>query len=70
MTLVYATGQPRHLEFATAASRRQVPAGASVLAVVEAGRTEDLLNDTVFEQMTDVEYYELREMINNARRRG
>jgi hypothetical protein len=69
MTLVYATGQPRQLEFATAGSRRQVPAGASVLAVVEAGRTEDLLDETIFEQMTDVEYYELREMINNARRR-
>ena len=68
MTLVYATGQPRFLEFATASSRRQVPAGATVLAVVEAGRTEDLIDDPTFEQMTDVEYYELRELINDARR--
>jgi hypothetical protein len=68
MTLVYATGQPRFLEFATASSRRQIPVGATVLAVVDARRMEDLLDDPTFEQMTDAEYYELREMINDASR--
>ena len=68
MTLVYATGQPRFLEFATASSRRQLPEDATVLAIIDAGRTEDLLDDPTFEQMTDAEYYQLRGLINDARR--
>ena len=68
MTLVYATGQPRSLEFAAAASRRLVPAGATVLAVVEEGRAVEFLDEETFERMSDEEYYALQGLINEARR--
>lgn len=67
MTLVYATGEPRSLEFATAASRN-VPAGAKVLAVVEGGRAAEFLDEQTFERMSDEEYYALQRLINEARR--
>ncbi|MFL6231198.1 MAG: hypothetical protein ACJ741_20680 [Pyrinomonadaceae bacterium] len=68
MTLVYATGQPRSLEFATAASRRLVPGGATVLAVVDDERAVAMLDEQTFERMTDTEYYELQGLINSAQR--
>lgn len=68
MTLVYATGEPRRYEFATAASRRHVPEGATVFAVIETGRGVEFLADQTFEQMSDEEYYELQGLVNDARR--
>jgi hypothetical protein len=67
MTLVYATGQPQSLEFATANSRHLIPREAKVLAVVEAERTVELLDEQTFERMSDEEYYELQGLINDAR---
>jgi hypothetical protein len=68
MTLVYATGEPRSLEFATAGSRRFIPDGATIFAVVDAGRTVELLDEQTFARMSDEEYYELQGLINSARR--
>lgn len=67
MRLIYATGQPRFFEFATADNRRQLPAGATILALVEGERTTSLLDERTFERMTDEEYYELRGLIEDAR---
>ena len=69
MTLIYATGQPRFLEFATASSRRHLPAGATVLAVSDGERITQLLDEATFDRMTDEEYYQLQGLINDARQR-
>lgn len=68
MTLVYATGQPRSLEFAAVGSRRLVPADGRVVAVVDDGCTVELLDEQTFERMSDEEYYAMQGLINDARR--
>ena len=67
MILVYATGQPGYLEFATASSHGLLPSGATVLAVADGERTAEFLDEYTFERMTDEEYYELQGMLNNVR---
>ncbi len=67
MILVYATGEPGFLEFATASNHRQLPSGATILAVADGGRATELLDETTFTRMTDEEYYELQGMINYVR---
>jgi hypothetical protein len=67
MTLVYATGEPGFLEFATASNKGSLPAGAKILAVADGQRTTELIGETTFRRMTDEEYYELQGMINDIR---
>ena len=67
MTLVYATGEPGYLEFATASNRGQLPSGATILAVADGASTTELLDEQTFRRMTDEEYYELQGMINHVR---
>lgn len=67
MILVYATGEPGFLEFATANNRRLLPSGAMILAVADGGRATELLDEETFTRMTDEEYYELQGMINQVR---
>lgn len=67
MTLVYATGEPGFLEFATASNRSLLPLGAKVLAISDGERTTELLDEHIFNRMTDAEYYELQGMINRVR---
>ena len=67
MTLVYATGEPGYLEFAIASNRGLLPLGARILAITDGERTTELLDEHIFNRMTDAEYYELQGMINHAR---
>jgi hypothetical protein len=67
MTLVYATGEPGYLEFATANNRGLLPEGATILAIADGERTTELLDEHTFKRMTDEEYYELQGMLNHVR---
>lgn len=67
MVLVYATGEPGFLEFATVSNHHQLPSGAKILAVADGGRATELLDEYTFARMTDEEYYALQGMINHAR---
>jgi hypothetical protein len=65
--LVYATGQPGFLEFATSSNQRLLPSGATVLAIADGERTTEFLDEYTFNRMTDEEYYELQGMLSNVR---
>jgi hypothetical protein len=65
--LVYATGQPGFLEFATASNQRLLPSGATVLAIADGERTTEFLDEYTFNRMTDEEYYELQGMLSIVR---
>jgi hypothetical protein len=65
--LVYATGQPGFLEFATASNQRLLPSGATVIAIADGERTTEFLDEYTFNRMTDEEYYELQGMLSNVR---
>lgn len=67
MTLVYAMGEPGYLEFAIASNHGLLPSGAKVLAIADGEHTTELLDENIFNQMTDAEYYELQGMINRLR---
>jgi hypothetical protein len=66
MTLVYATGQPGFLEFATASNHGLLPSGATVLAIADGARATELLDEHTFKQMSDEEYYELQGMLREV----
>ena len=70
MILVYSTGEPGFLEFATACNHGSLPAGAKLLAIADQERTTELLGENTFSRMTDEEYYELQGVINQARQAG
>lgn len=70
MTLVYATGEPGYLEFATASNQGSLPSGAKVLAIADGERTTELLGENTFQRMTDEEYYALQEVLNNMQKSG
>jgi hypothetical protein len=67
MTLVYATGEPGFLEFATASNHGLLPPGARILAITDGERTTELLDEHTFNRMTDEEYYELQGVLNHVR---
>jgi uroporphyrinogen-III synthase len=66
MILVYATGQPGFLEFATASNHGLLPSGATILAIAYGERTTELLDEHTFNQMTDEEYYALQGMLREV----
>lgn len=68
MTIIYATGQPRHFEFSTANNQEQLPSGAIVLAVADGNRLDEHLDERIFAQMSDEEYYQLQGIINETQR--
>ena len=70
MIIVYATGEPGLLEFATASNRRSLPSDAKILAIADGERTTELVGENTFHQMTDEEYYELQGIINDMRQSG
>jgi hypothetical protein len=70
MILIYAAGQSRHLDLATTSEHRLLPSGAKLLTTVEGERTTSHLGQETFSRMTDEEYYELQELINDALRQS
>ncbi len=68
MQLIYATGQPRNMEFAVANSAATVPADATVLATCTRDAEVEHLDDHTFATMTDAEFYSFRSLVNTVRR--
>ena len=69
MQVIYATGQPRMLEFAVADRRQAVPAGATVLAVCDGDRLVSQLDEDFFAAITDGEYYTYMALLRDAAER-
>ncbi len=70
MQLVYATGQTQEREFQIASTREAVPTGARVFATCTGERAVEHIGEITFQNMTDGEFYNLREMVREARRRA
>src|SRR4051812_35947503 len=68
MQIVYATGQPRHFEFAFASKRKALPPSATVFAVCLGENLIECLDEELFGAMSDEEYGIVREMIAEASR--
>jgi len=66
MRVIYATGQHRHLDFAIADKRADVPAGAVVFALCTAERTIENLDEDLFGAISDEEYYTFRGLVNES----
>jgi hypothetical protein len=66
MRVIYATGQPRDLDFAVTDSREAVPSGAILFAICTAERTIENLDEDLFNAITDEEYYAFRALVNEA----
>lgn len=66
MQVIYATGQPRLLEFAIAEQRQAVPAGAIVFAICDGDRLVSQLDEYLFAAITDEEYYTYMELLRDA----
>ena len=67
MQLVYATGQPRFMEFAIASTPDRVPAGARVFAACTAESAEEHLDEHTFGAMTDEEFFTFKQLVHRAR---
>ena len=67
MCVIYATGEPRHFEFAKAEGDKQAPDNAIIFAACDGKRIEEQLDADVFEAMSDGEYYELQSLIGDLR---
>lgn len=67
MCVIYATGEPRHFEFAKAEGGKPAPDGATVFAVCDGKRIDEGLDAHVFEAMSDGEYYELQRLLSDVR---
>lgn len=67
MRLVYATGQPRFMEFNIASTPDRVPAGARVFAACTADRAEEHLDEQTFGAMSDEEFFTFKQLVYRAR---
>jgi len=67
MQFIYATGQPRNMEFAVTDNTSAVPADATILATCTRGHEEEHLDEFTFAAMTDAEFYSFRALVNVAR---
>lgn len=69
MQFVYATGQPRNMEFAVASRQDRVPTGATIYATLyRGGKAVENLDEHTFNAMSDEEFYTFRSLIQDARR--
>lgn len=66
MQVIYATGEPRYLDFAVTNNRSTVPADAILLAICTPERTMENLDEDLFNAITDEEYYAFRALVNEA----
>ena len=66
MQIIYATGQPRMLEFDIAKQRQAVPAGAIVFAICDGDRLVPKLDENLFEAISDQEYYTYMALLRDA----
>ncbi|PYS51809.1 MAG: hypothetical protein DMF68_03145 [Acidobacteria bacterium] len=66
MRVIYATGQPRYLNFAVVDRREDVPAGATLFAICTTSRTMENMDEDLFDAITDEEYYTFRQLVTEA----
>lgn len=66
MQVIYATGQPRLLEFAVADRRQTVPTGATVFAICDGDRLVSQLDEDLFNAIADEEYYTYMALLRDA----
>lgn len=67
MQFVYATGQPRNMEFAITSRQDRVPSGATIYATLCGSRAVENLDEHTFDAMSDEEFYTFRSLVQNAR---
>ncbi|HEY1402501.1 MAG TPA: hypothetical protein VGB05_00085 [Pyrinomonadaceae bacterium] len=68
MQFVYATGQPRHMEFAVTSRQDRVPSGATIYATLHrGGKAVENLDEHTFNAMSDEEFYTFRSLVQDAR---
>ena len=67
MQFVYATGQPRNMEFAVTNRQDRVPSGATIYATLCGSKAVENLDEQTFNAMSDEEFYAYRALIQNAR---
>lgn len=70
MQFVYATGQPRNMEFAVTSRQDRVPSGATVYATLCGSKAVENLDEQTFNAMSDEEFYTFRSLVQNARQQG
>jgi hypothetical protein len=66
MKVIYATGEPRYLDFAITSNRASVPSNAILLAICTDEKTMENLDEDLFNALTDEEYYTFRALVNEA----
>lgn len=67
MQFVYATGQPRNMEFAITSRQDRVPTGATIYATLCGSKAVENLDEHTFNAMSDEEFYAYRALIQDAR---
>jgi len=68
MQFVYATGQPRNLEFAVTSRQDRVPSDATIYATLHrGGEAVENLDEHTFNAMSDEEFYTFRSLVQDAR---
>lgn len=67
MQFVYATGQPRNMEFAITSRQDRVPSGATIYATLCGSKAVENLDEQTFNAMSDEEFYTYRSLVQNAR---
>lgn len=67
MQFVYATGQPRNMEFAVTSRQDRVPSGATIYATLCGSKAVENLDEYTFNAMSDEEFYTYRALIQDAR---
>jgi hypothetical protein len=67
MQFVYATGQPRNMEFAITSRQDRVPTGATIYATLCGSKAVENLDEHTFNAMSDEEFYTFRSLVQDAR---
>jgi hypothetical protein len=67
MQFVYATGQPRNMEFAITNRQDRVPTGATIYATLCDSKAVENLDEHTFNAMSDEDFYAYRALLQNAR---
>jgi hypothetical protein len=66
MQFVYATGQPRNMEFAITSRQDRVPTGATIYATLYGSKAVENLDEHTFNAMSDEEFYAYRSLLQEA----
>lgn len=67
MQFVYATGQPRNMEFAITSRQDRVPSGATIYATLCGSKAVENLDEHTFNAMSDEEFYAYKSLLQDAR---